>query len=83
MPTISIDLPDSVLSALRISLDEAAAELRFAAAVHWYSKGKLSQELAAQVAGLDRPDFLRALAKAGVPVFQIDPDELRNEALRD
>lgn len=83
MPTLSIDVPDSLLSALRLSPDEAAVQFRFAAAAHWYSKGKLSQELAARVAGLDRPDFLRALAKAEVAVFQVDLDELRNEALRD
>jgi hypothetical protein len=82
-PTLSIEVPDSVISALRLSPDEVVAELRFAAAAHWYSKGTLSQEVAANVAGLDRPGFLRALADAQVPVFQVDFDELRNEASRD
>ena len=44
------------------SPDEMAGDLRLAAAVHWYSRGLMSQERAAQVAGLDRPDFILALA---------------------
>lgn len=82
VPTLSIEVPDSLLAALRLSPDEATAQLRFAAAAYWYSKGRLSQELATRVSGLDRPDFLRALAKAEVPVFQVDLDELRKETSR-
>ena len=37
--------------------------MRLAAAVTWYRQGKVSQEVAARIAGLDRTDFLLALAR--------------------
>jgi len=53
--------------------------VRLAAAVHWYSRGLISQERAAQVAGLDRTDFMLALAREGVDAFAVDMNSLRRE----
>ncbi|CAN5889866.1 hypothetical protein BH18ACI4_BH18ACI4_16420 [soil metagenome] len=39
--------------------------MRLEAAIHWYKRGDISQEKTAQVAGLDRTDFLLALAREG------------------
>ncbi len=61
MPTVTMDLPEDVFSALRRSPDEFAREMRLAAAMLWYSRGMLSQGKAAEVAGLNRADFLKAL----------------------
>src|SRR5262245_50941534 len=77
MPTVTLELPDDVLSALRRSPEEFVRDLRLAAAVHWYSRGQLSQEKAARIAGLDRTDFLLALAREQVDVFVVDPEDLR------
>ena len=44
--------------------------MRIAAAIYWYGRSELSQEQAAEVAGLGRSDFLRACGRAGVDVFQ-------------
>jgi len=60
MTTITMQLPDEIFSALRRSPEEFARELRLAAAIHWYSTGQISQEQAAQVAGLDRGELDRA-----------------------
>jgi predicted HTH domain antitoxin len=49
------------------------------AVVHWYSRGLISQERAAQVAGLDRTDFILALASEGVDAFAVDMNSLRGE----
>jgi predicted HTH domain antitoxin len=75
MPTITVDLPSESLAALRRSSEELAQDVRLAAAIYWYAKGELSQERAAEVAGLDRTDFLLACGRAGVNVFQTDADE--------
>jgi predicted HTH domain antitoxin len=83
MTALSIDLPEGVFSALRLSPEEAARELRLIAAMHWYAQGAVSQEKAAEIAGLDRPDFIRALAKREVPVFHVDVAEVRAQAVRD
>lgn len=53
---------------LQFSPRELESELRLAAAMHWYSRGKISQEHAAQLAGMDRTDFLLAVARVELHV---------------
>jgi predicted HTH domain antitoxin len=77
MSTLTFELPDEVFSALRRSPDEFADELRLAAAIHWYGKGMISQEKAAVIAGLDRTDFLMALAREQTDVFAVNMDQLK------
>lgn len=50
--------------------------MRLAAAIHWYQRGQISQEKAAQVAGLDRTGFLMALTREGVDAFVVDFEDL-------
>lgn len=83
MRTVSIDFPAEIFSALRRSPEEFAKEMRLAAAIHWYSKGDISQEKAAAIAGLDRTDFLAALAREKMDVFAVDLDALEEEVNRD
>ena len=63
MPTVKLEFSEDVFSSLRRSPEEFAREMRLAAAIHWYSRGEVSQEKAAQIAGLDRTDFLAVLAR--------------------
>jgi len=79
---ITMKLDEDVLSALRWSPNEFAREMRLAAAIHWYERGDISQEKAAQVAGLDRTDFLFALAREGEDAFIVDFDDLEREQQR-
>ena len=79
MTPITLQMPDDVFAALRRSPDEFARELRLAAAVHWYSRGDISQEKAAEIAGLNRKEFLLALAREKVDVFLVDFDDLKRE----
>ncbi|MBV8229728.1 MAG: UPF0175 family protein [Planctomycetaceae bacterium] len=53
--------------------------MRLAAAMLWYTQGRISHERAAQFAGLSRIDFIDALAAAKLPAFHVDLDELREE----
>jgi predicted HTH domain antitoxin len=76
---MQVDLPIEVFSALRRSPEEFVREMRLAAAIHWYGRGEVSQEKAAQIAGVDRTDFLAALARAKVDAFAVDVDDLRRE----
>ena len=79
MATVTIDLPDDAFAALRRSPEEFAREMRLAAAIQWYSRGMISQGKAAEIAGLDRTDFLFALAHARVDAIQVEGDELKRE----
>lgn len=76
MATITYDLPSTVLAALRLSPAEFAREMRIAACVQWYSRGALSQERAAQVAGLSREEFLEELFRRKVSASQETYEEL-------
>jgi len=79
MSQIAIDLPDDVFSARKQPPREFARQLRLAAAIHWYGRGEISMEKAAMIAGLDRTDFLAALAAEQVDVFQVDMGSLQEE----
>jgi predicted HTH domain antitoxin len=67
---LDIELPDSTLSALRQSPKEMAACLRLMAAAKLYEVGQLSQERAAELAGLSRQDFILSLSRLEVSPFQ-------------
>ena len=59
--------------------DASRQDLTPVTAIHWYQRGVLSQERAAELAGLNRRDFIRALAREGVDVFALDVHELARE----
>ena len=79
MTTISVQLPDSVFSALRYAPDEFVKEMRIAAAVNWYEVGRVSQGKAAEKAGLSRAEFIEALSRFEVSPFQYSAEEIDQE----
>jgi predicted HTH domain antitoxin len=82
MATVTVDVPESTLAFLHNTPDEFASEMRLAAAAAWYEQGKVSQEVAAHIAGLDRTDFLLSLARMGRDSFQVDFADLDKELAR-
>lgn len=82
MAQTQIELPEAVYSLLHCAPDDLSRELRLAAAVQWYQQGRVSQEWAATIAGLDRTDFLLALARLGKDSFVVDFDDLDRELSR-
>ncbi len=79
MTTVTIDLPDTVYSALRLAPNDFVREMRIAAAVQWYAQHKLSQGKAAEIAGLNRVEFLDELYRRKVPAIQVTLDDLQRE----
>ena len=77
--TYPIELPKSAFSALRKSPPEFIQEMKYAAAVKWYEAEMISQDKAAEIAGLSRYDFLALLARYGVSAIQTNPDLLEEE----
>lgn len=76
---VSIELPRSVLTTLRLEPESFGKELRLAAAVKWYEIGMISQSKAAEVAGVSRAEFLTALGRFSVSPFQYNADEIKAE----
>ena len=78
--TINMTLPLGVFSALKKTPDEFANDIRLTAAVKWYEMGVISQEKAAEIAGLCREDFLMSLSRFRVSPFQYTAEEVLQEA---
>ena len=79
MQTLSIELPETVFSALRKDPQELAKEMRIVAAVKWYEIGEISQGNAAEIAGLTRWEFINILSRYHVSPFQYTPEEIAEE----
>jgi predicted HTH domain antitoxin len=82
MPTLTMEIPEKVFTSMRVNPEEFTKEMRLTAAVSWYEQGKISQEVAARIAGLDRTDFLLALARLGKDSFKVDFADLDRELAR-
>ena len=80
--TVQIQVTDETLAALRRDASGYAAELRLAAAAKLYEVGRVSQEVAADIAGLSRAEFLRALFQFRVSPLQDTADSLKRELER-
>lgn len=76
---ITIELPECALSALRKNPADYVKEMQLAAAVKWFEIGTISQSKAAEIAGMSREEFLRALGRFNVSPFQSSPEELTEE----
>ena len=83
MVTVSFELSEEVLSAVRQDSARFTQELRLAAAVKWYEMGLVSQSQGAEIAGLSRSAFISALGRFAVSVFQYNTDEIAEEVNRE
>ena len=77
---VVFQVPEGVLASLRLDPERFAGELRIAAAVKWYENGVVSQERAAEIAGLSRAEFIEVLSRFKVTPFQESVEELIQEA---
>jgi predicted HTH domain antitoxin len=82
MTAVSVELPDEVFSVFRQTPPEFVRNMQLTAAIHWYARGKISQEKAALIAGVARADFLDAVAAERIDVFTVDFDTLAAELAR-
>jgi len=81
--TVSIQLPETVFTALHKEPNEFVQEMRIAAAVKWYELGEISQGKAAEIGGLTRSEFIDALARYKVSSIQYSAEEVAKEGAND
>jgi len=77
--TITIEYPETILSALHLSQEDFAAEFRMLAAVKLFELGRISSGRAAELAGIPRVVFLHRLADYGVPIIDLTREELEQD----
>lgn len=82
MNGVTVSIPEEALVALKLSAEEAAEAVRFAAAVKLYELGRLSSGAAAALAGVPRTLFLSKLADYGVTTFRLSEEELKEDLAR-
>jgi predicted HTH domain antitoxin len=76
---ITMQFDEDVLPAVRKTPDEFASEIRFLAAAKWYETGMVSQEKAAQIAGMSRSDFIMAISDIRISPLQYTAEEVLKE----
>lgn len=79
MINLSIQVPETIFSALRKDPVELAQEMKVAAAVKWYELGEISQGKAAELVGLNRAEFINILYRYQVSPFQYSVKEVFEE----
>ncbi len=77
--TITIEYPETILSALHLSQEDFAAEFPMLAAVKLFELGRISSGRAAELAGIPRVIFLHRLADYGVPIIDLTREELEQD----
>lgn len=76
---IQMQLPESIFSSLHKGKEEIVQLLRLCTAVKLYELEQISQERAAELAGLSRAEFILSLRDYRVSPFQYSYDEIKNE----
>jgi predicted HTH domain antitoxin len=76
---VNVELPEEVFSSTRSTPEHFIKEMRLAAAAKWYEMEKISQAKAAEIAGITRHEFLKALDEFGISPFQVTKDKLLKE----
>lgn len=80
---MTIKYPEDLLLSLKESKKEFETEAKYLLALKLYELGKISSGKAAKLAGLTRVEFLMKLGKYRVSPFQVDLEEILEEARSD
>ncbi len=78
--TFTVSYPDSIPDLLQESPGAFEREARFAMAAKLFEDKRLSSGTAAALANMDRVSFLLELHRVGVPMIDLDAEELAQDA---
>ena len=76
---MEIEYPETLPDRLQLSKEIFEKEAKMAMAVKLFEMKRISSGVAAQIAGMKRVDFLLELNNYGVPMINIEPEELSED----
>ena len=79
MEKLTVEIPETIRSALKRTPDEMVRDMRLYTALMLFRQGKLSCGAAAELAGVPRVLFFDLCAEHDIPISQITPEELAQE----
>lgn len=77
--TISFKVPQDILAALNVDSNQLLQRMRLLSAIAYFQEKKLSLGKAAELAGINRLDFMNILSQKGIVLFDYDESELNTE----
>ena len=77
MKTLSVNVPDALL--LQTGGDDLARQCQFFLALKFFELGRLTSDQAAEMCAMNRVDFLVAASREGIPVADLNKEELSRE----
>ena len=79
MNSLMLELPLDALALPAVTSEALADEARFMLALKLFEVGRLSSGKAGDLCGMGRVEFLLAAGRSGVPVLNLDSQDLRVE----
>lgn len=79
MPTLTIPYGEDLLADLGLSKEEFEGRMRFWVGARLFQERTLSLGRAAQIAGIAKIHFMDKLNELGIPVVNLDQDQLERE----
>ncbi|NQV19075.1 MAG: UPF0175 family protein [Armatimonadetes bacterium] len=79
---ISFSVPEEIIFTLNENLNEFTNNIRLFSALQFYKMHKLSLGKAAELANLDKENFISQLGKYKIPLIDYNADELKKELSR-
>lgn len=76
---ISFEVSKDILASLNLGSKALSSEIRLMAAIEYFKNKRLSLGKAAELAGINRLEFMDILSAKGIVHFDYDEDELETE----
>lgn len=79
MYNVSVPIPDEVLFDAHLSKRKSEAYVRQAAALFYYTKLGISLGYCADIADMNKTDFIKLLSENGISIFEFENEDELSE----
>ncbi len=76
---MELNIPDDIFLALNEKPEELLKDIKSFAAIKFFEMGKLSLGKAAELAEMDKLDFIELLSRHSISVYNYAPEELEED----